>query len=165
MSEIPVFKFALREDLVNEPQFLPTKGEPMATGWDVRAAQPDRKDLIIRPGQYVKIPMGFRCFCPEGWWYSFLPRSSSFAKKSLHCLTGTIDFSYEDQLLLAAQFLPDVCSLGKELNIKFGEALGQIIPYRLQNMEVNSISNEEFEKLCKERNGTRKGGFGSTTKA
>jgi len=81
------------------------------------------------------------------------------------CLTGTIDFSYEDQLLLAAQFLPDVCSLGKELNIKFGEALGQIIPYRLQNMEVNSISNEEFEKLCKERNGTRKGGFGSTTKA
>ena len=24
----PIFKFALREDLINEPQFLPTRAEP-----------------------------------------------------------------------------------------------------------------------------------------
>ena len=47
--------------------------------------------------------------------------------------------------------------------IDFGEALGQIIPVKRKEMIVESISNEEYNELCKQRNAERGiGGFGST---
>lgn len=163
MIETPTFCFALRDDLKDEKIFLPTQAEPLATGYDVRAAMPDRKTLIIRPGQYVKIPLGFRCFCPPGWWLKLVPRSSSFAKKSLHALYGTIDEAYPQEFVFAAQFLPDICTLGYELKIEFGEAIAQLIPVRRQEMNVHSISGSEIEELYRKRNAARSGGFGSTT--
>src|SRR6266404_3537788 len=102
----PEFLFSLREDLQNEKQFLPTRAEEKASGWDVRAAMPDRKPLIIKPFEYVKIPLGFRTFCPEGWWYELKPRSSTFAKKHLHSLYGTIDETFEGEALYCGQFIP-----------------------------------------------------------
>jgi dUTPase len=180
MSFVPVYKFALREDLKDHPEFLPTKGEPLATGWDVRSAE----DMIIRPLQHVKIPLGFRGFCPEGWWYELKPRSSTFAKKKLHSLYGTIDETYEGELVFACQFIPaahyiedqdnyktwfspesweDYCS--DEIYIKFGDAIGQIVPIKRQEIVVESITNEEYDMLCKKRSGIRgAGGFGSTSK-
>lgn len=166
----PVFKFALREDLKDYKNFLPTRGEPQATGWDVRAAMRDKKSLTIFSGEYVKIPLGIRGFCPPGWWYELKPRSSSFAKKGLHALYGTIDETFENELIFAAQFLPPMReSDGKiefyqsKIVIDFGEAIGQIVPVKRQEMEVEEISNEDYEKLCLQRNGVRgKGGFGST---
>lgn len=85
--EIPTFKFALREDLKDNKEFLPTLAEPKATGYDVRAAL-EKSDAVlnIEPFAYVKIPLGFRAFCPEGWWYELKPRSSTFGKKNLHSL-------------------------------------------------------------------------------
>lgn len=166
MSDKPIFKFAIREDLKDSPKtFLPSKGEPFATGWDVRAAFYDRKDLIIKAGEYFKIPLGFRAFCPEGWWFSLNPRSSSFYKKHLHCLVGTIDEHFPQEVCLVGQFLPDITSLDEmEPKIKFCEAIGQIIPIRRIEMEVEMISNDEFDRLNKERNGLRVGGFGSSSK-
>lgn len=169
---IPVYKFALRDDLVNSKiSFLPTKATPLATGWDVKAAitEPSGK-LVITPGQYVKIPLGFRGFCPPGWWYELKPRSSSFAKKFLHCLYGTIDEDYEGQSVFAAQYRPtkdyeyvNTLITPNNLSIEFGDALGQIIPIERQEMIVESISNEEYDRLCAERNSQRgEGGFGST---
>src|SRR5271157_2299003 len=110
MSDIPVYKFAIREGLArNEISFLPTRGTPKSTGWDVRAALNIwEKEIYIRPGEYVKIPLGFRAFCPEGWWFELRPRSSSFGKKNLHALYGVIDEDYEGQLLFAAQYLPEL---------------------------------------------------------
>jgi len=164
MIEIPKFKFALREDLKNNTEFLPTRAEPLATGWDVRAAMPDRKPLIIRAGQYVKIPLGFRAFCPSNYWYELKPRSSSFAKKSLHALYGTIDEAFNQEVVFAAQYIPDVSAMAKDLVIEFGEAIGQLVPVRRQEMIVENISNDELEKLYQERNAIRNGGFGSTDK-
>jgi len=183
MSEIPIFKFAIREDLKNNQLFAPTKGEPLATGWDVRAAFPDKKTLTITPFEYIKIPLGLRAFCPEGWWYELKPRSSSFAKKSLHALYGTVDETYENELIFACQYIPymefetDVIddhrdiiraktySLAPNLYIDFGDAIGQIIPVKRQHMGVEVVSNEEYDRLCKERNAQRgTGGFGSTGK-
>lgn len=173
MSEIPIFKFALREDLINNVEFLPTRAEQNATGWDVRAAFKDRKPLIIKPFDYVKIPLGIRGFLPEGWWYELKPRSSSFAKKHLHCLYGTIDNDFENQLMFATTYLPPVISglslenyiLSNQLTIDFGEAIGQIIPVKRQEMIVDSISNEEYEILTNFRQSKRgTGGFGSSGK-
>src|SRR3990167_2191541 len=142
MLETPTFSFALREDLKDEKTFLPCRAEPLATGYDVRAAMPDRKTLVIRPGQYIRIPLGFRAFCPQGWWFKLVPRSSSFAKKSLHALYGVVDEAYPSEVIFAALFLPDICTLGCELKIEFGEAIAQIIPVRRQEMLISEISNE-----------------------
>jgi dUTP pyrophosphatase len=158
--EIPVFKFAIKKDL-NAQQFCPKRGTELATGWDVRAAVDIA--LTLRPGQYAKIPLGFRVLAPEGWWLELRPRSSTFAKKQLHCLYGVIDEDYEGECLFACQYIPDSTSLNYELNIAEGEALGQIIPIRRQEMKVEIVTNEEYEKLTKERNASRgAGGFGST---
>ncbi len=184
MSKLPSFKFALRDDLTDEKQFLPTRAESKATGWDVRAAMKDRKPILIRPFEFAKIPLGFRGYCPEGWWYELKPRSSSFAKKNLHALYGTIDETYEGELVFACQYIPAVPFRthweddglqwdepedwdeywgASELKIEFGDAIGQLIPRERQEMLVEEISNEEYDKLCGARAAVRgAGGFGST---
>ena len=181
---IPKYFFALRDDLQNEKQFLPTRAEPKASGWDVRAAFNDRKAITIKPFQHVRIPLGIRSFCPDGWWYELKPRSSTFAKKNLHALYGTIDETYENELLFACQYIPEIeiitytqdgnyCEDGspyiqsdiesESLIINFGDAIGQLIPKRRDEMEVVEASNEDYDALCKIRASVRgNGGFGST---
>lgn len=161
--DTPIYKFALRADIENLTQFLPKQGEPLATGFDVRAAPIDRKPLVLRPGQYFKIPLGFRAFCPAGWWFKLEPRSSTFAKKQVHALCGIIDEAYENEAVFAGQYIPDITKFAEDLTINFGDALGQIIPFKRQLMVVEHVSNAEFDQLCKARNGQRgTGGFGST---
>jgi dUTP pyrophosphatase len=155
--ELPTFKFALMEGLGSE--FLPTRAHSTDTGWDVRS----RSSFCLRAGQYAKIPLGFRMFAPPGWWLELRPRSSSFAKKHLNSLYGVIDEGYENELILACDYLPDINAMGKDLRIEPGEAIGQIIPVRREEMKVEMISNEEYEALCQARKTSRgKGGFGST---
>lgn len=167
MERIPNFKFAIREDLINSNiSFMPEKATPTDTGYDVKAAPTDGNDICIKPGDYAKIPLGFRTFCENGWWFELKPRSSTFAKKHLHCLYGTVDCTYEGELILACQYLPhNSNNLGKNLVIKFGEAIGQIIPVKLQEMNIIEIDNKTYDALCKERNTKRgSGGFGSSDK-
>jgi dUTPase len=162
--EMPVFQFAVREDLKDVvEQFLPRKAEPGSAGWDVRCAQKDRKPIILRAGQYAVIPLGFRMIPPAGWWVNLRPRSSTFAKKSLHYLIGTLDFSWRGENAYACQYIPDINSLGKDLVLEWGEAIGQIIPVRMEEMNVKAISNEAFDEFCKnEVNERGANGWGST---
>lgn len=162
MNEMPVFQFALREDLIEMKEFIPARAEPYAVGWDVRAAQPDRKDIILRAGQTCKIPLGVRCLIPRGYWLELKPRSSTFINKHLHALYGTIDPDFNGQLQFAGSYFPDISSLARDLVIKFGERIGQLIPKKLQEMETQEISNDEFEKLFTERKAVRNGGWGSS---
>lgn len=167
--ENPTFQFALREDLKDDKRFLPTRAEPLATGWDVRAAMPDGNPLFISPNEYVKIPLGVRAFCPSGWWYRLVPRSSSFTKKYLHALYGTIDEAYPEELVFAAHYLPNPrwekgANLPYSLKIEFGEAIAQIIPVRRQEMNIQEVSNVDIDKIYNERKAVRTGGFGSTSK-
>lgn len=176
MSKIPVYKFAIRQDLQDcVEMFAPKRAEPIATGWDVKAAFPDRESITLRPFDKVKIPLGFRAFCPDGWWFELNPRSSTFGKKSLHSLYGKVDETYEGEVILALQYIPQAngssgnadCPsfLGNTLTIEFGESLGQIIPVKRKEMDVEIISNAEYNELCKQRAAVRgAGGFGSTDK-
>lgn len=179
MSDIiPIYHFALRTDLIDNKEFLPTRAEPKATAWDVRAAMPDRKPLIIKPLEKVKIPLGIKGFCPDGWWYKLAPRSSTFGKKDLNPLYGIVDETYEGELIFACQYIPclkysgtgklyegDLHNYfnGTKLQINFGEAIGQIVPVKRQEMVVLEMSNDDYDKACNTRAGTRGiGGFGST---
>jgi dUTPase len=167
---LPNFRFAVREDLKDvSEQFLPTQGEPLATGWDVSAAFTDHQSIKLNPGEWVKIPLGIRCFAPGDWWLELRPRSSTTGKKNIHALYGVIDCSFEGELLFCGQYSPSSVdpnkTLTNSLTIKFGEAIGQIIPVIRQSMMVTPISNEEFDILCKDRNAKRgSNGFGSTSK-
>jgi dUTP pyrophosphatase len=155
----PIFRFAIRQELQYYTSFLPSKTHSDDTGWDVRAAQ----DITLRAGQYAKIPLGFRTFAPKGWWLEIRPRSSSFVKRHLHCLYGVIDEGFENEMIFACQYIPDVSAMGQDLHIKFGEAIGQILPIKRQEMVVQQISNEEYDQLAATRAGSRgTGGFGST---
>lgn len=179
---VPTYKFALREDLKDDKRFLPTRGEEKATGWDVRAAFPDTDKIIVHPFEQVKIPLGIRGLCPDGWWYEIRPRSSSFAKKNLHALYGVVDETYEGELIFACQYIPVLRVLDfqsgleifgaferwthlPELTINFGDAVGQIVPVKRQEMNVMEINNTTLEAEYASRNGKRgAGGFGSTGK-
>jgi dUTPase len=164
MSEKPKFKFAVREDLADTGNlFLPTRAEPYATGWDVRAAPVDRKTIKIAEGQYAKIPLGIRGIPEPGWWYELKPRSSTFAKKHLHCLYGTIDMTFDQELQMAVCWQPDkwVPRECLHLKIEFGERIGQIIPVKLQEMDVEKITNSEYDFYLTQKN-TSRAGFGST---
>ena len=160
----PVFKFAVRADIQEDSeQFLPTKSDPEATGFDVRCAEPFGLvpgEILLLPFQFAKIRLGFRAFSPPGWWFELRPRSSSHANKNLHCLYGVIDETYENELIFSCQYLPP--DLKSSLKIKFGERIGQIIPVKRQEMAVERVTNEEFDELCKQRDSKRKGGLGST---
>lgn len=162
----PSFRFALREDLKDDKRFLPTRATPKSAGYDCRCAQEDRKPIVLRAGQYVKIPLGFRTIIPDGWWLKINPRSSTFVKKSLHCLYGVLDTDWRGFSCLVAQYVPSVNSMGNDLVLEFGEAIGQLIPMRLHEMDVNEISNEAFDELCKNEvdNIRQDKGFGSTSK-
>jgi dUTP pyrophosphatase len=160
MSDIPVFKFAIRADLQNTGiNFLPVRAHPEDTGWDVKSAA----DVTLRAGQYAKIPLGFRTFAPLGFWLELRPRSSSFAKKQLHCLYGVIDEGYENEMVFACQYIPDLAAMGHDLRICMGDAIGQLVPVRRQEMKVELVSNDQYDALVRDRKGTRgTGGFGSS---
>jgi dUTPase len=176
---IPEFKFCLVGDV--DDSFLPTKSKNTDTGWDIRAAE----DITFTiPTESKLIPLGIKCFIPDGWWLKLNPRSSTFAKLKLHTLYGVIDEGYENQIMLAASWQPtflDKCTTllrdnvwgsklffktpELELTIKKGDRIAQLIPVRRQEMIVSKVSDEEFDNLCKIRGGERgTGGFGSSGK-
>lgn len=158
MNEVPVFRFVVEK---YQGDLLPRKAHPQDTGWDVRSRL---EEIILRPGQYAKIPLGFRVFAPENWWLELRPRSSTFAKKQLHALYGVIDNGYENEVMFACQYLPEPTAMGQDLIIRNGDAIGQIVPIRRQEMLVEEITEEEFKRLTERRNSSRGiGGFGSTS--
>ena len=166
MSDMPTFKFALKDGHYDENQFLPTRAHDTDTGWDVRCSTTTE----IKPGEHVIIPLGFRVFAPPGWWLELRPRSSSFIKKHLHALYGVIDECYEGEVGFCTQlqWKPKVSCISLSdrpvtITIGYGEKIGQLIPVRRQNMNVEKISNEEFKKLTDGRAASRgAGGFGSS---
>jgi dUTPase len=180
MSDLPEFKFCILsevfdalesqaafdndESLLAPEDFLPIRAEPLATGWDVRCAEPG--GLSLEPEQYIKIPLGIKVFSPSGWWLRLAPRSSTMVKRHIHALYGVIDEGYENQMYFCGQFIPDshqIVNRNKPPRIEFGDRIGQLIPVRREEMSVISVTPEEFDQLSQERDADRKaGGFGST---
>jgi dUTPase len=170
LFDVPTFKFALTDEVISASKdqdphlFLPTQAEPLASGWDVRCASAN--GIELKPGCYIKVPLGFRVFSPPGWWLRLVPRSSTFIKKHIHALYGTIDEAYEGQVFFCGQYLPDaelIINCNRLKKIEFGDRIGQIIPARRENMTVEVVSNDNFAKLSVKRDSARKsGGLGSS---
>lgn len=158
MSDKPKFLFALREDLKDDKRFLPTRATEGSAGWDVSCAFEDHKNRIVNQGEYLMIPLGIRFIAPAGWWLEMKPRSSTFVKKHMHALYGTLDCDYRGWVHFCAKYDDP-----NTLELKFGERIGQLIPVKLREMVVEQIDNKNFDKYVEEENNARgAGGFGST---
>lgn len=166
--EVPNFKFAIFDYVTNsckgtefKPEdFLPKRSNPADTGFDLRCSE--KNGIKLYPGCYFKCPLGIKVIAPDGWWLKLEPRSSTFTKRHINSLCGIVDNSYELEMYYCGVYLPDQ---EKENNIRvigFGERVCQIIPFKLQDMNVNSVSVEEFDALSKEKGTNREGGFGSS---
>lgn len=149
-NEVPEFKFALREDLKNNPEFLPTKSNPTDTGFDVRCADPD--GIILKPFEYYKISLGFRIFAPEGWWLDLHPRSSSFFKKHLSALYGVIDETFTLEAAFLATYLPanvwipvwDMTDFPEKKRVNFYKQQGNFLNNPQHIIHVDDAPRIEF---------------------
>lgn len=150
---VPEFKFSLVDTL--DPQYLPTKSDPLATGWDVRLSQ----DVVFKPYELVVMPLGIRCIIPEGWWLQICPRSSTFTKLDLHPLYGVIDQNYVDPIKFAAKWIPSFLPNTGFQKLNCGTRIAQLIPHRRLDIQTTLLSADEFDSQVKENRG---GGFGST---
>lgn len=168
-NTVPTYKFALTNELIKncegtefEPtDFLPTRAEKKATGWDVRCASTEGFEL--REGCYYKIPLGIHALPPDGWWLKLTPRSSTFTKRHLNSLYGTIDEMYYHQIFFACKYSFDNCKMYNSNypeRVEFGDRIGQLIPAKRQEMNVAIVTLEELKQ--KRQDSERTGGFGST---
>lgn len=178
-NQIPTYNFAISDRVgklcpyqtvdgkeINVRDFLPTRARTKDTGYDVRCGEPD--GVVFEPFSYFKMRLGIRMFCPEGWWTELKSRSGVFINENIISLYGTIDETYENELMFAGVYIPDSRVLmpsNKSRVIEFGQRVAQLIPVQRQTMQVWEISNEAYDHLCKARNDERKeGGFGSSGK-
>jgi deoxyuridine 5'-triphosphate nucleotidohydrolase len=163
--EVPHFAFcrSTLSDHIDE-SFLPRKQNDNDTGFDVKAcildAEGNPSSLTLSPDQAVKIDLGLRVIAPPGWWLQLNPRSSTFAKLHLVSLVGVVDNGYEGPMMLAGKYLPPD---NESITVKHGDRIGQLVPFRLEQMKCSWVSDEEFDQLSRARSNTRgTGGFGSS---
>lgn len=80
--------------LLNENAVMPTYGSEGAAGFDLYAAE----DVIIEPGDTVKVPTGLAFELPPGYEMQIRPRSGVTLKTKLRVQLGTVDADYRGEV-------------------------------------------------------------------
>ena len=107
-------------------------------------------DRVIRPQEMVNLRTGVYVKIPEGYWGAIRPRSSTFAKKKLLVMGGTIDEGYTGEISI---FVWNPMS--ESARVEDGDRLAQLllIPrFTPPILKVDELPITERGKL----------GFGST---
>lgn len=80
-----------------ELPFYATEG---AAGADIRASIPERKSIVVRPGERVLVPTGLAMEIPLGYEVQVRPRSGLSLKSPLMIVNapGTIDCDYRGEV-------------------------------------------------------------------
>ena len=84
-----------------DPEFeLPFYATEGAAGADIRASLPEKKSIIVRPGERVLVPTGLSMEIPLGYEVQVRPRSGLSLKSSLMVVNspGTIDCDYRGEV-------------------------------------------------------------------
>lgn len=133
----------INPELINGGKYLPNKGHANDAGIDCYA----QSEAILPAGKPTLIPLGFRVSLPKGT-RAFLTGRSSFNKKGIITLLGTIDEGYHGEL--SAGFIN---MSGEDYAIKEGDRICQlVIDANPDIMDVGIISDIPRDA----------GGFGST---
>lgn len=129
---------------------LPEYATDHSAGVDLRAAV--EKDVVIEPGGWETIPLGFSMALPDGFEAQIRPRSGLALRHGVTVLNapGTVDGDYRGEVKVI------LINLGKEpFTVSFGERICQMIiaPYvRARWNVVDALP----------ASGRGEGGFGST---
>jgi dUTP pyrophosphatase len=136
-----------------DPGFdLPFYATEGAAGADIRASLPEKKNLIVRPGERVLVPTGLSMEIPLGYEVQVRPRSGLSLKSALMVVNspGTIDCDYRGEVNII------IGNFGKEdYVIEHGLRIAQLVlaPVTQAKYVTASTLNETQRGA---------GGFGST---
>jgi len=73
--------------------------KPGDVGYDLKTwVENDGGTFVVNPQKMVNIRTGVYIKLPEGYWGDIRPRSSTFAKRKLFVMGGTIDEGYTGEL-------------------------------------------------------------------
>lgn len=132
---------------------LPCRATTGSAGYDFFSPV----DVVLEPGQSIKIPTGIRCKMQNDWVLKLYPRSSLGFKyrMQLNNTVGIIDSDYynsDNEGHIIVKIIND-SNEDKTLNIKVGKAFVQGIFIQYGITEDDNVSEK------------RNGGFGSTGNA
>jgi dUTP pyrophosphatase len=129
--------------------FYATEG---AAGADIRASLPEKKSLIVKPGERVLVPTGLCMEIPLGYEVQVRPRSGLSLKSPLMVVNspGTIDCDYRGEVNII------IGNFGKEdYVIEHGLRIAQLVLAPVtQALYVTADSLSDTQRGA--------GGFGST---
>jgi dUTP pyrophosphatase len=146
--EVLVKKLAHYDESFDLP-FYATEG---AAGADIRASLPEKKSIIVKPGERVLVPTGLQMEIPFGYEIQVRPRSGLSLKSSLMVVNapGTIDCDYRGEVNII------IGNFGKEdYEIEHGLRIAQLVISPVFQARY-SVTNTLGETKRGE------GGFGST---
>jgi dUTP pyrophosphatase len=129
---------------------LPSTGSPGSAGFDLRAAV--EEELVLRPGERLRVPTGLVLEIPPGWEGQVRPRSGLALRHGIGMVNapGTIDSDYRGEVGVI------LINLGEApFTLKRGDRIAQLVIAR-----VEAIEWEEADAL--DESGRGSGGFGST---
>ncbi len=136
-----------------DPEFeLPFYATEGAAGADIRASIPEKKSLIVKPGERVLVPTGLAMEIPFGFEVQVRPRSGLSLKTPLMIVNspGTIDCDYRGEVNII------IGNFGKEeFTIEHGLRIAQLVIAPVIQAKY-SVTNS----LGETKRGA--GGFGST---
>lgn len=136
-----------------DPEFeLPFYATEGAAGADIRASIPEKKSLIVKPGERVLVPTGLSMEIPFGFEVQVRPRSGLSLKTPLMIVNspGTIDCDYRGEVNII------IGNFGKEdFTIEHGLRIAQLVIAPVIQAKY-SVTNS----LGETKRGA--GGFGST---
>ena len=137
---------------LRENALLPTRGSEHAAGYDLYACL--EEDVLIAPGQTVKIGTGLAVAVPEGFFGAVFARSGLASKEGLrpaNCV-GVCDSDYRGEYIIALHN-----DSGMERTVRHGDRIAQLVILPFLPAEF-----EESDSLPETARGA--GGFGSTGK-
>ena len=137
---------------LKENALLPTRGSEHAAGYDLYACL--EADVLIAPGQTVKIGTGLAVAVPEGFFGAVFARSGLASKEGLrpaNCV-GVCDSDYRGEYIIALHN-----DSGMERTVRHGDRIAQLVILPFLPAEF-----EECDSLPETARGA--GGFGSTGK-
>ena len=139
-------------NLIYENIRLPKRATTGSAGYDFYSPF----DVVLKPGETIKVPTGIHVYVKEGWFLALFPRSGLGFKfrLQLNNTVGIIDSDYvqsdnEGHIYLR---ITNDSNENRTFSVKQGEGLvqGIFLPF--------GITEDD------ETDGIRNGGFGSTTK-
>ena len=120
-------------------------------GLDLEVWFEDKEEEIVHAREFAKLPTGLRIKVGDNTWGQIRPRSSTFFKKNLFVMEGTIDSGYTGDLFVIVYNPTE-----HPITIKNGDRMAQLIP----TPKFAYVDIKYVDRLPETKRGIK--GFGST---